>query len=691
MKIRTILSSKSCRATLAAFGLLAAYFAGSAWLADSALRRFEANVRTLDPAATPVAQVQAQRLFIDSDSYYWLAYARQVLETGRARIRTTTFDNAPNGREMHWSHPLIWSIVALARGFQAMGCSQPTALELAGRTVMPIAGVLFLTLAFGLLIRRFDLKTAGLIVAALATSLAIQWDFHAFRPDHNGLQMAAAASMVLCLFLGGFGWQRLPDAAVPPGVLALPDLAAARRWFRAAALCGAVGLWLGATVFLFTLAAVSAAAAATLAVMNPPLHKKTPAFIPAPDLWRTWARWGAGAALLFYAAEYLPAHVSMRLEANHPFYALCWLGCGECLRAVAVWRLEGRRMAALRPLPVALGLAAALALPLLVVFGPERFFYPRTLLMQRLHALNILEFMSLPRSAGAEWPLVAANTLGVGLLALPLAAVLATRPRLSFPVRAALTFFAVLAAIYFLLYGWQIRWNAYALVAGLLLAGTVGMAGREMAGGAAAAPWKFAAPALALLLILQAGAGVVRCNAHVLRMRRLEKIDELWLKALLQRNAMLQLRQRPAAAPLHFLQTPELAPLIAYFGVGDSGPSLYWENLPGLERATAILAAKLPGSEARARAKQLGITHVWIQAGAGDALLFNHLATGSVAHPDAAGTVAGALARSGTPIPDWLEPDAELNGLVNRTYGLATPYAQGLVPLRLDTLVYRVK
>ena len=691
MKIRSTVLLQPRPATFAAWILLAAYFAASAWLADSSLRRFEANVQNLDPTAPPVAQIQSQRVFIDSDSYYWLTYARQVLETGRVRIRSTAFDNAPDGREMHWSHPLIWSIAGLARGLQAMGLPPPTALEWAGRAVMPLAGTLFMTLVFGLLIRRLDMKTAALVVAVLATSLAIQWDFHAFRPDHNGLQMAAAAGMVLGLFLGGFGWQRRPEAAQLPSALPLPDNQTARRWFAVAGLCGATGLWLGATVFLFSLAAVSLAAALGFVVLNPPLHKKSPAYVPAPDLWRTWSRWGAAAALLFYAVEYAPAHFSMRLEANHPLYALCWLGCGECLRAVAEWRRQGRRFAFARLVPAAGGLAAALALPLLVLFGPERLFFPKTLLMQRLHALNILEFMSLPRSAGAGWPLVAANTLGVGLLALPLAAVLATRSRLSFPVRMALAFLAVLAAAYFALYFWQIRWNAYALVSALLLTAVVLLAAREMAATAPAAPWRFVRPVLAALMIMQAGAGVVRCNAHVLRMRRLEKIDELWLKALLQRNAMLQLRQRPAAAPLRFLLTPELAPLVAYFGVGDSGPSLYWENLPGLSRATAILAAVPPGDEAHALAKQLGITHVWIQAGAGDALLFNHLATGSVSHPAAAATIAGSLARSGTPIPEWLEPDAELTALVNRTYGLATPYAGGLVPIHLDTLVYRVK
>ena len=60
--------------------------------------------------------------------------------------------------------------------------------------------------------------------------------------------------MWLGLVFGGTGWIR-KDSPAANGT-GLPPLRVARRWFFASGVLGGIGLWLGATTFLFSLAAL---------------------------------------------------------------------------------------------------------------------------------------------------------------------------------------------------------------------------------------------------------------------------------------------------------------------------------------------------------------------------------------------------------------------------------------------------
>ncbi len=51
--------------------------------------------------------------FFDNDCYYWVNYAQRMARDGMWRIRDAEVDNAPFGREMHWSQ----SLAELESGF----------------------------------------------------------------------------------------------------------------------------------------------------------------------------------------------------------------------------------------------------------------------------------------------------------------------------------------------------------------------------------------------------------------------------------------------------------------------------------------------------------------------------------------------------------------------------------------------
>ena len=98
-----------------ALALLAAAIIGLTLHTDRSARSFDA---TLVPPNT-IPGMAEPRFFLDNDAYAWMAHTRDLMASGGWRIRHTFMDNAPHGREMHWSHPLIWTMRGLASAIMA--------------------------------------------------------------------------------------------------------------------------------------------------------------------------------------------------------------------------------------------------------------------------------------------------------------------------------------------------------------------------------------------------------------------------------------------------------------------------------------------------------------------------------------------------------------------------------------------
>ena len=667
--------------------LLAVWFGGVSWATDAGIRRFERNT-VVDPARPADPQPwRNARFFIDPDSYCWLSYARDLRASGGWRLRFTHADNAPYGREMHWSHLPIWSLMGLARVLEsAAGRPPDTALELAGRILLPLFGWFFFSALFLLLGSRLGWRIAAAATATLA--VMVQWNFHTLRPDHHGFQLAFAAGLWLCLAFGGMGWVRSRPSA-ESGPFDAPPAKSARRWFIASGILGGLGLWVGATVFLFVLAAIAFGAAVSMVLLRPPAKESVELH---PALWRLWGLSGALTSLGFYAVEYAPHSMAMRLETNHPLYALCWLGTAECLRAIAQWRNK-RRMPSSGNLALAVAaLCAGAALPLLQVVGPAAWFIPRSELILRLCAHHINEFWTLFTVAGSRWPLVFLHAFGLPVLAGIGALVLFFRGRLSFSRQTLLLPLGGLSLLFVGLYLWQIRWALFVLAASLLFTAYFMAALVEQIRASRSAPGLRAFLAvLSALFVFHFVDAAVRIAVPIVRIFRVEKVDPAWLTPLLQRNLMMQLQARAQGLPQRFMLPAELGPAAYYFRAGDAIGSLYWENLDGLAAATAFFGDPLPGARAREIARERGITHVLMNNGAGDAVMFYQMATGASDHPGASRTVGGATARAGTPVPAWLRSEPELNATANPTYHTLVPSIRQWVPLNLPLWIYRIE
>lgn len=653
--------------------LLGLWFGGMGWGIDAALRRFERHTTATPPHVNPNDSWRQARCFIDPDAYLWLSYTRDLRQSGHWRLRHTTADNAPYGREMHWCHLPIWSLMALSAGLEKTGLSPPLALEIAGRLLMPLAGFLLFSALYLYLRRRIGIGAAAL--CALAPAALLFWDFHPLRPDHHAFQIMAAFSCALFLLFSGFGWTEKGKDRPP------------LRLFIASGICGGFGLWFGATVFYFTLAALTISAAGVLLISPQPSHPAKSQM--HPGVWRIWAWAGAGTALLLYALEYAPGPFPPRLEVNHPLYALSWLGIGECLFLLARWKHQDRRLSAPRLLHAALALLAAAALPALVLWGPESSYLPRTTLMWRLHARHIHEFLTVRAFAIQNQESAVGlllRFLGPGLACIVGWVGLSPKLRLPFAARLTLAFATPIFLLFTALLLWQVRWRSFAAMASLLLVVAALWALRTKSAPLARRP----AQALVLMLGLQWLVGIAIGLHPLFLMAKVSKIDPLYFKALQLRNWMVNLKEISNSTPVRLLAPAEMGPAAYYFGAGDAIGTLYWENLDGLAAAAECFADPLPGARAREVIAERGITHVAMNEGAQDALMFHYLHTGRDDQAGAAQTVGGALTGIGTSIPEWLRYDEPLNQTVNPPLYTFVPAIGQWALTRLPTRLYVV-
>lgn len=672
------------------FVLLALWHSGTLWATEQGVRNVEAHTALKPPTPDAAEPWRAMRFFGDPDAYHWLSFTRDLRASGHFRVRHTFADNAPYGRDVHWAQLPIWMLAGMSFALErAGGLPPPLALEWAGRLLMPLAGFLFCAALFWLAARWLSSLLAWALV--LPTAFSSFYDFHPLRPDHHGFQIAFAVLSLLCLLCSGMGWHRTGSPQPSVGHDLLPTLADARKRFVASGILGGMALWLGATVFAFTLFAIAAGTAFAVFRSSPADNSVGVAF--RPELFRWWGFAGAGTSLLFYLLEYAPSHFSMRLEVNHPLYALCWLGTAECLRAVARWK-QGRATFRWQDGFLAgLGLLAAAALPAFVLFGPAAWYLPRAPLMLRLHARFIIEFLPLWEAASPKVYLGHLPLLLLGGAALALTGFLSWRNRLPFAFQAPLRLLSVVAVWVFILFHWQGRWVQF-LAPFFILFAAFGLAALiDGARGHSARRLPSGLPILlGILLLAQAGHAARGALRPLRQLIRVEAMDELWFKYMLQRNLMLQLKASAPGQRLRLILPAEMAPAAYYFGVGDAIGSLYWENLEGLTATAEFLGDSAAGLRAREIARERGITHVLLNQGLDDASMFYHLLDGKTDRDGLLRTVGGVLSDSaGIRAPGWLRQEYSLSSLASQNYFIYIPAIARWEPFSLSFRMYAVR
>lgn len=626
---------------LAAAGFIALAATNNARIIQSAARferlwRSSPANQTGRGACTGIARA-APPLMFDPDAYCWIALTQEHQRQGALRVNAFAFDNAPFGREVHWSSGLEWWLWLVgAVDHLATGQPMETAIAESALWANPLLFALAL-LALALAFRRaLGAWATGILLITFASLWGVQWDFSYGRPDHHGLHLIAFAGLALCAMAGGFGWVSERTAA------------GARAWFAASGLFGAMGLWLGAVQQCMGIGALGAGAtAAALAFARPgqgPGHF-------APELWRRWARFGAAGSIAFFLLEYFPGRLAMRLEVNHPLYALAWLGGGELMWIIGRCRVDGRmpRGSGARG---ALGLAALAALPAVALAGPRDWCVLTDPWIKHVFGIASegrpwLQGLPLPAMVTQAW-----EYTGALLLTLPLGvAILLLTSRGAPPERRAAILTLLPVAALFL--GWtllQNRWMGFleTSLAVLALAIARCLPGRRRGG---------ALPVGLLALTVPGWAAYCALQCRALADDPLHHARALLTDAAAVQEISWNLRllAPPGERPARVMSPFGASPLLHHFGGVQTVGSFYWENLPGARAGMDFYNDK-GGAASRRIARERGLDYV---LAIGRPAFVFELQIMQIGHPDEAaarGTLAYRLANPlGATPPPWLE------------------------------------
>lgn len=535
-----------------------------------------------------------------ADAQVWVRHALALLEGHDVRLRQTTIDNAPKGREVHWNSAWAWTIAGAGKVHQLFtGLPITTSVERATVWLTPLVMFSLIVTLSAWATRHAGLIAGVLVAAAMACHDRIFEGFFPSYVDHHGLLTVSVLGMVFGAVCMGGGWWQKNDGAAAPMLPETPERARKAAGFSA--LCGACGIWVSAASTIPPIAIVGISGLLAGLFFGRDAQRQGSKF--DPQTWRHWGRTGAVASFVFYLIEYFPNHLSFRLEPNHPFHALAWFGAGELIAALVERSLlpPKERWANLKSL--ALPFAAVLPAPITMIVGGAKVLAFRDPFMASLHYDYIQEFLPLWRT------LRAFDAKGVfqiiGIANLPLILGLAT---LSFRRghNTIVLWFATLAAIFFTVMAWaQSRWLLNAT--GIQISLTLLVLAIWSARWRVQTRWIVAGALIAVVYLPSLYFRFTGASGDVAN-RRIAPKDA---QSALNRDIAAALRASQPEGPITLLSSPNSSTGIGYYGRFQTVGTLYWENTEGLKAAASVFAAKTE-DEAAKRIKELGITHIAI-------------------------------------------------------------------------------
>jgi hypothetical protein len=554
------------------------------------------------------------------DACWYVVFAEEALRAGHWRTRETFLDNAPKGREVHWSSLVVWGLQAVAWGL-SLGSGRPVIAEVQNAPLY-FGFVSFFVCSLvvgGLVMRRFGWALSGFAVLAMSTSFPFYDMFRAGEADHHGLAAAMAMAAVFCLAAGGGGWAAIPGRQSGKNARGEEG----RWWFAMGGFFGGVGMWISASTIIPVLAACGVGA--FLAFFAGPVRGSKLEL--RPEHWWVWAKSGAGTALALYLLEYFPRHMGWRLEVNHPLFAAAWVGGGWLLFQTGKW--VGTRRGAFRPAsdesiievprsrsfgPIAANVLAVMAvfLPMvLVVLFRAAVFAPADPFLLALHEEYIREFApSWVAYAGEGWLGKLGDVFWWTAFSLGGLAVLLFKRKALSPVwRAPLVIAFTVAGLLQIEGILQIRW------AGLCVALWIGCAVllvaiclREKSQLGLPRPVIIGFAAWAALGAIWSPIDSFRMLLAT-RGDNSESFPKMLAPTLLLRDIAHRIvLASPERLPIVLSDPTSSTDLVFYGGVRVLG-TLYWENMAGLKRAARIFASTSE-PEARKRLLEAGVNYL---------------------------------------------------------------------------------
>lgn len=578
-----------------------------AWIGVHAFLVDAVTVRICERADEGIPPEQRMPVFLNEiafDGYVWNRHAEKLGEDGRWRLRFTDFDNAPDGREVHWNSAFAWYLRGLGEAHRAAtGESLRNSIFRMSIWANPILLALAVAVFAPLAARRFGPLAGSIVALGMVWVPTFYEGFMPAYPDHHGLIALFQFGTLFGIAWAGAGWIKTSanDADFAPA----PSFACARTGMILSAICGAAGLWVSALSLAILFAATGLAVLVAALFFARPGGPGSAAF--DPRLWKIWGIWGAAASLAFYALEYFPQHLGMRLEVNHPLYALAWLGGGWAVAEIAGWLRNPK--AASFPWTKLLWPAAACALlPLVILVAREKVYSPLDPFLLDVHR-NILEFLPLLvrfQIGSITWQ----AAFGYYPLLIVLAAGLIMLKKTGRGTRAVLLFLIVPILVVTALQFHQTRWG---LLAGPLYIALAFLLIPEA--------WRLIPqrPAIrvsvAALMVVCAGAmarpafeGAFFLNWHQL-WNEASGVTVGQARALLHRSMAKAIQSDAGEKPVVLLSSPNTSALLGGLGGFRTVGTLYWENSAGLRAAARMLNAQ-SDQEALRLLSEHGITHV---------------------------------------------------------------------------------
>jgi hypothetical protein len=577
------------------------------------------------------------------DSFYWLSYAREMIETGTARVRFTHMDNAPFGRpNTGWASLNAWYLVALANGWAlATNASVNDALPAASLWSGPILYLAALStlLVFGW--RNGNWPAASIAVLVFGTAPRLYADFAYAVPGHHGWHDLACFAFLVCL---ARALRRTGNESTV--------------WFVAAGLAAALAMWIGLTQQAFGIAAAGLGVVLALFVSHSLGENKeicADTQWPEPEQWRIFG-WTAGlCATLFYLVEYFPGAMSMRLEVNHPVYAIGLVLGGEFLcRAQRLLLGRTTRRDVLVLTCAALLLVAIIEM---VLFGPADWHTMRQPFIRRLHK-EIGEFQPVRLTSPAEWLALIGSAIAFLAVACNDAVSRLTAAR----DRMAILVCALPCAVAVLLTFVQLRWAGLAGASAAALGAVLFSRPSRVSGATVELrPLRPPRPFImdnAMLMALSicvtiglSGLWIVSHNTDQHAPARSEVIDRI---ATIEVAARLRADRTDKPAVALFSDQKIRQAWIAYVtGIAGVG-SLYWDSPDGIRDEAEFLGG-YDDEAAHRIARVRGITHVITTPKAGSVVAYHYMWQGNKDAADMRKTLAFRLAAPQPDPPKWLQ------------------------------------
>jgi hypothetical protein len=540
------------------------------------------------------------------DGYVWNRHAEHLGENGQWRLRYTDLDNAPEGREVHWNSAFAWYLRGLGEMYRAIyGDSLRNSIFRMSIWANPILLILALGIFSTLSARRFGPLCGTVIAIGMIAVPTFYEGFMPAYPDHHGIIAFTLMGLLFGIAWAGAGWVQQPGGK---DMISPDSLNQARHGIIFSAICGAAGLWISALSTAIVLGAIGVAALVSAWVSCVIPRKDAASY--HPELWKTWAIWGAVTSFLLYLLEYFPFHLSMRLEVNHPLYSLAWIGGGWTIAEVSGWLLSPAKKREGFPwkrliFPICLcGL-----LLLAVLLGGNAVYSARDPFMVRLYKYiaelrPLLERIAL---GGLTWKVA----VGWFPLLLLLAILLNFSRRVGHGTKSTLIFLGIPILIITGLQLYQVRWG---MLVGPLYIALAGVAIPQLW---RLVPQRWTARSIATIGLLTFAFLLVKPGfENTLRSswRQFHAGENIPISpgqglALLHRQMARTILDNANGKPVVLLSSPNSSCILACLGGFRTVGTLYWENIDGLKKAAEALNAQ-DDSEALNLIRKLGVTHV---------------------------------------------------------------------------------